>query len=285
MVAAFAISLAGLYMTWVRGSIGGLAQHLGSTLNAALIMLCAVMALRYAVARDFTTHRRWALRLFLVVSASWFYRVVFFLSLVLNGGPFGFDPTTFQGPFLTFMSFAQYLVPLAVLEIYLRTTDRGGAARRIAMAAGLSVLTLAMGAGILAVTLSIWLPSLKKAYDSRTSIAETLSATIAARGVDAAAKQYQGIKAARTSTYNLDESELNTLGYQLIKDGKVKEAIRIFQLNAEAYPQSSNAFDSLGEAYRDDGNVPEAVANYQKAVQLKPKNGNALAMLRKLNAS
>ncbi len=284
MVAALVISVAGLYMTWIRGSIGDLSQRLGSTLGAVLIILFAVMAVRYAIARDFKTHRRWALRLFMVVSASWFYRVGFFLSLILNGGPFGFDPTTFQGPFLTFMSFAQYLVPLAVLETYLRTTDRGGAPRRLAMATGLFVLTLAMGAGILAVTLSIWLPSLKKAYDRRISIAETLSATITTRGVDAAARQYHDIRAAHPKTYNLDESELNTLGYQLIKGGKVKEAIRVFQLNTEAYPRSSNAFDSLGEAYRDGGNKPEAVASYQKAVVLKPKNGNALAMLRKLDA-
>ncbi len=53
---------------------------------AALIMLCAAMALRSALARDFKTHRRWALRLYLVVSASLFIRAVLFLSLFLNRG-------------------------------------------------------------------------------------------------------------------------------------------------------------------------------------------------------
>ena len=193
-VTAFSISIAGLYMMWFRGTVGDLPQHLGQSLDAVLIMLCAAMALRYALARDFKTHRRWALRLFMVVSASLFIRAGIFLSFVLNHGPFGFNQTTFSGPFLTFMSFAQYLVPLAVLEIYLRTQDRAGASGRFAMAAGLFVLTLVMGAGIVAVTMATFLPNIKRAYDSRKSIAETLSATIASNGIDQATKQYHLIK-------------------------------------------------------------------------------------------
>jgi uncharacterized membrane protein len=284
MMTAVTVSLAGLYMTWVRGSVGDLSQHLGSSLMAVLIMLCAAMALRYALARDFKTHRRWALRLYLVVSASLFIRAGIFLSLFLNHGPFGFDPQTFTGPFLTFMTFAQYLLPLAVLEIYLRAQDRPGALRRIATAGVLLVLTLAMGAGIFAVTMAVWLPQVKAAYDPRKSIAEALSATIASSGIDPVAKQYHELKAAEPATYNFDEDELNTLGYQLIRAKKFKEAICILELNVEAYPQSSNVYDSLGEAYMDDGNKPQAIANYQKSLQLNPKNHNAVLMLQKLNA-
>ena len=284
VVTAFAISLAGLYMTWIRGSVGDLVQHLGSSLMAVLIMVCAVMALRYALARDFKTHRRWALRLYVVVSASLFIRAGFFLSVLLNHGPFGFDPATFSGPFLTFMIFAQYLVPLSVLEIYLRTQDRGGAAGRFAMATGLFVLSVGLGAGIFAVTMGAWLPSIKRAYDQRKSIAETLSATIASRGIDDATKQYRNFKTAAPATYNFDEDELNTLGYQLIQRKKLAEAIRIFQLNVEAYPQSSNVYDSLGEAYMDDGKKSEAIANYKRSLAMNPKNRNAVSMLQRLNS-
>jgi len=284
VVTAFTISLAGLYMMWIRGSVGDLSQHLGTSLMAVLIMLCAAMALRYALARDFKTHRRWALRLYLVVSASLFIRAGLFLSFILNHGPFGFDPATFTGPFLTFISFAQYLVPLAVLEIYFRTQERARATGRFAMAAGLLVLTVAMGAGIFAVTLAVWVPQVKAAYDPRKSIAETLSATIASSGIDQAARQYHDLKTAEPATYNFDEGELNSLGYQLIGSKKFKEGIRIFQLNVEAYPQSGNVYDSLAEAYMGDGNKPQAIANYQKSLQLKPKNRGAAEMLRKLNA-
>src|ERR1700686_5181328 len=283
-VTAFAISLAGLYMTWIRTSVGDLSQHIGSSLMAILIMLFAVMALRYALVRDFKTHRRWALRLYLEVSASLFIRAGLFLSFILNRGPFGFDPVTLRGPFLTFIIFAQYLVPLAVLEIYLRTRERAGVAARLGMAAGLVVLTLALGGGIFAVTMATWVPSIKRAYDSRKSIAEILSATLETSGVDEAVKQYHDFKASASAGYNFDENELNTLGYGLIRSKKFADATRILQLNVDAYPQSSNVYDSLAEAYMDDGNKPLAIANYQKSLQLNPKNGGAVKMLQKLDA-
>jgi tetratricopeptide (TPR) repeat protein len=182
------------------------------------------------------------------------------------------------------MGFAQYLCPLAVLELYLRTQGRPGAPRRIAMAAGLSGLTVAMGAGILAVTMALWVPQIKAAYDSRKSIAETLSRTIVSSGIDGAAKQYHDLKAAQPATYNFDENELNNLGYELVRANKFKEAIRIFQLNIEAYPQSSNVYDSLAEAYMDEGDKPQAIANYQKSLQLNPHNRNAVQTLQKLGA-
>jgi hypothetical protein len=281
MLAALGVSAAGVYMTW-RGSVGDVSQHIGGSLNALLIWWFAGMALRYAMARDFKTHRRWALRLFLVVSAAWFFRIVVFLWLFVFKGPVGFDATTFRGPFITVMSFGQYLVPLGVLELYLRTQDRPGAFRRMATAAVLLVVTVGMAVGILAVTMAAWVPEVKAAFDSRKSIAETLSLTIASGGLDEAVKQYRELKAAAPATYNFDEDELNGLGYRLMQGKKYKEAILIFQLNVEAYPQSTNVYDSLGEAYMDDGDKPRAIANYQKSLELNPKNGNAVEMLQKL---
>jgi tetratricopeptide (TPR) repeat protein len=273
-----------LYLTWIgRNLVGGFAAHIAVDLNAVLIMLFAVMAWRYARARDFTTHRRWALRLFLVVNGVWFFRLGLTLWLFINKGPVGFDPTTFTGPFVTILAFAQTLAPLAVLEVYLRAQARGSAPSRVATAAGLSALTVVMGVGVFSATMALWLPRISQAYDGRTSIAETLSATIASSGIDAAIRQYRDLKAAKPANYNFDEDELNALGYQLLRANKFKEAIRILQLNVDAYPQSSNVYDSLGEAYMDDGDKPQSIANYQKSLRLNPNNGNGLKMLKKLN--
>jgi tetratricopeptide (TPR) repeat protein len=92
------------------------------------------------------------------------------------------------------------------------------------------------------------------------------------------------MKTAEPATYNFDEPELNSLGYKLLRTRKFKEAIRIFQLNIEAYPQSSNVYDSLGEAYMNDGDKPRAIANYQRSLELNPKNRGAVEMIRKLSA-
>lgn len=155
---AFIMSLGGLYLVWVRGTVGDLSQHIAISLNAVLIMLCAAMTLRSALAYELDAHRRWALRLFLVVGGVWFFRVGLMLWVLLNQGPAGFDPKTFQGPFLTFWAFGQYLLPLSVLELYLRARDRGRAPARFAMAVGLFVLTVAMGVGIVVAAMGLWLP-------------------------------------------------------------------------------------------------------------------------------
>ena len=283
ILTAFTVSLAGLYLMWMRGTVGDLSQHLGTSLMALLIMLCAVLALRYALARDFTAHRRWALRLYFVVSASLFIRAGLFLSLLANHGPFGFDPSTFTGPFLTFISFAQYLVPLAILELYFRVRQRSGAFGRMAIAVLLFVLTLGMAGGVFGVTASIWAPAVKAALDGRKSIAETLSRTIAMNGIDAAVGQYHQLKAeAWAGAYNFDEAELNSLGYELLRARRSKDAVRIFELNIEAYPNSANVYDSLGEGYANDGDRARAIANYQKSLELNAKNHNAVVMLEKL---
>jgi ATPase subunit of ABC transporter with duplicated ATPase domains len=69
-----------------------------------------------------------------------------------------------------------------------------------------------------------WMPTGNATYDTRKSIAATLSATIASSGFDEAAKQYQDLRAAGPATYNFDEDEPNTLGYELIRANKFKHA-------------------------------------------------------------
>jgi hypothetical protein len=284
VLSAFTQAITGIYLTVSgRRMVGDLTQHVLSVAGALLIIFCAVAALRFAMKRDFTTHRRWALRLFLVASASWFFRIGFFLTLVVFG-PIGFDPTTFTGPLLTFWSLAQYLLPLGVLELYLLAQKHPDAMRRMATAAVMFVLTLAMGAGIGAVAMASWAPRVKAGLDPRRSVAQTLSTTIASSGMDAAMKQYRELKAAAPTAYNFDESELNNLGYRFVRKNKFKEAIRIFQMNVEAYPKSANTYDSLAEGYMDNGENALAIANYQKSLQLNPNNRNAEVMLQKLKA-
>ncbi len=158
ILGAVAGSVFGLYMIWTRGSVGAPIQHIGTSLDGILIMVFAVIAVRFAVARNIVRHRRWALRLFMAVSAVWFFRIGLMAWIILNGGPVGFDPETFTGPFLIFLSFGQYLVPLAILELYLRTQDSAGAAGRFTMAGFLLLATLVMGVGIFGATMGMWLP-------------------------------------------------------------------------------------------------------------------------------
>ena len=161
LVAAAVLSVGGLAMVWLRGGmLGDLPQHLGVSLNGLLILAFAAIAWRHARARRFDLHRRWALRLFLAVSGVWFFRVGLMFWLVVNRGPAGFDPDSFTGPFLSFLSFAQYLLPLGVLEIYFRLQRRPRPRGQLAMAAALGALTLMMAVGTAGASIMLWLPHL-----------------------------------------------------------------------------------------------------------------------------
>ncbi|MEO7983585.1 MAG: hypothetical protein ABI688_05860 [Bacteroidota bacterium] len=65
-----------------------------------------------------------------------------------------------------------------------------------------------------------------------------------------------------------DEHELNNLGYLLLKQEKKKEALKIFQVNANLYPESANVISSLGEGYYETGDNKKAVAFLEKALEL-----------------
>lgn len=160
LASAAIASVTGLFMVWTRNTAGDLSQHLGISLNALLILGFAGLALHHARTRRFDVHRLWALRLFIAVNGVWFFRVGLMFWIVANHGPVGFDPKTFTGPFLTFLSFATYIVPLTVLELYFRAQRSRHALGELAMAAGLACVTLAMAVGIAAAFALLWLPYL-----------------------------------------------------------------------------------------------------------------------------
>ena len=163
MVAALVMAVSGLYLVLSgRHLVGDLSQHLAIIVNAVLILLCAGMTWRLALRGDFAAHLAWALRLFLVVNGVWFFRIGLMLSFIVYGGPFGFDPDSFQGPFLTFLGIAQYALPLAVLQLYLVMQKRGDAAGRLATATLITLLTAATGLGIFGAVMGMWLPKVTR---------------------------------------------------------------------------------------------------------------------------
>ena len=160
IASAFGIAFGSMYLMWVRGAVGDLSQHIGSTLNAILLVVFAVIALRHARSRNLAAHRQWALRLFMVMNGVWFFRLGLLLWLMIHQQPVGFDPKTFTGPFLTFLVYAQTLLPLAALELYFRAQRSDVAARKWLAAAIIAVLALATAGGIVGATMGLWLPRL-----------------------------------------------------------------------------------------------------------------------------
>ncbi|MFY8092773.1 MAG: DUF2306 domain-containing protein [Niveispirillum sp.] len=160
MVAAAILSLGGIGLILWRGTVGSTLMHVGTSLNGVVILICAGIAWMLARQRRFDAHRRWALRLFLAVSGVWFFRIMFMMWMLIFQAPVGFDPKTFTGPLPETLSFAQYLLPLAVLQLYFHAMDRGGPVMRLGTAGLLTVLALLTAGGIFGATMGMWLPRL-----------------------------------------------------------------------------------------------------------------------------
>lgn len=148
LVTVIALSLSGFYLVWVRGTSPSTIDGISTSINGLLILTFAALAYHYARARNIVVHRRWAMRLYLVSNAQWFLRVGVFGYFVINR-MLGTE-AAFSDPFLRFWTFGCYLVPLLVLEIYLRAKDSGSAFHKGAVAGALVVLTLMMSVGIVA---------------------------------------------------------------------------------------------------------------------------------------
>jgi len=118
----------------------------------------------------------------------------------------------------------------------------------------------------------------------KLSLHQTLSmaklySSIMEKGTGAATELYYTM---RKNKVNISESEMNNLGYQLLGMKKAKEAIEIFKLNVEAYPEAFNVYDSLGEAYMINGDDSLAIQNYKKSLDLNPQNTNAELMIKRI---
>ena len=117
------------------------------------------------------------------------------------------------------------------------------------------------------------------------SASEEIEAVLRQSGAEAARARFQEIRTQLAGAYYIDEREFNALGYKLLRnENKPREAVAVFEMNAEAFPQSWNVWDSLAEAYMWAlGDRDKAAEYYQKSVDLNPGNQSAKDNLSRLN--
>ncbi|PWH82560.1 serine hydrolase [Algibacter marinivivus] len=114
----------------------------------------------------------------------------------------------------------------------------------------------------------------------KKSVADEFYSVIEEKGIEAGIASYNKIKDLKK--YDLNESNMNAMGYKLMRSDKVEEASKVFKLIIEAFPNSSNAYDSYGEALMNLGKKDLAIKNYRKSVELNPNNQNGIDFLKKL---
>ncbi|MBN1967899.1 MAG: tetratricopeptide repeat protein [Candidatus Delongbacteria bacterium] len=86
----------------------------------------------------------------------------------------------------------------------------------------------------------------------------------------------------KSSEYDLSESGINSFGYQIMSQGLKEDALKIFKLNTELYPEGFNTFDSYGECLLELGDKENAIIAYRKSLELNPENKNAEKVLMKI---
>jgi Predicted membrane protein (DUF2306) len=149
-------AVSGLYLSWVSDARMSNTGAIGITFNGLLILLFAPLAWFYARQRNWRMHRRFAVHAFMLVSGVWFFRLALMAWFILNQGPLG-NSDHLDGPADIGLSFACYLLPMALAELYFwaeRKTRWAQWGAAIAIFLGNAL----MAVGIVAATMFMWWP-------------------------------------------------------------------------------------------------------------------------------
>ena len=148
----------GLYLTWIGGLRLSNLGAIGISVNGILIVVVALKAWQAARVRAFAQHKRWALHAFMLVSGVWSFRLGLMAWFVINRGPNG-NTAKLDGPFDLFWSFACYLLPMAMVELYLHADRANSSWRKWLCASVITLLSLLMALGIVAAYNFMWFPA------------------------------------------------------------------------------------------------------------------------------
>lgn len=103
---------------------------------------------------------------------------------------------------------------------------------------------------------------------SKPSIKNMVAEKIFSENIDQAIAHYKQLKANHLSDYNFAEAELNVLGYALLNEKRTDDALAIFKLNTEQFPNSANPYDSYADALLAKGDTLKALENYKKCFKM-----------------
>lgn len=101
-------------------------------------------------------------------------------------------------------------------------------------------------------------------------------------GIEKALAYYNEFKLKNKNEQLFSENGMNGMGYSYLNKKEYENAIKLFEMNVESFPDSWNVYDSLGEAYLAIGNKEKAIENYKKSIELNPDNENGKKILKEM---
>jgi hypothetical protein len=150
-------ALSGLLLTWGSNARMSNFGSIGISLNGVLILLIAPFAWWAAAKRKFVLHQRIAMHAFILVNGVWFFRLFLMGWYIANQGPLG-NTETLDGPADIVLSFACYLLPMAIAEFVYWAQRQARTAVHILASVLMWVSNLALLLGIAAAAWLMWLP-------------------------------------------------------------------------------------------------------------------------------
>lgn len=102
----------------------------------------------------------------------------------------------------------------------------------------------------------------------KASIGDLVYEEYQENGIDAAMEKYEEIKMENPDEYHWDEWELNRIGYDLMEEGDMEAAERVFRYNMEAYPEAANPYDSYADYLIEQGDTEQAREYLQKSIAI-----------------
>ena len=82
---------------------------------------------------------------------------------------------------------------------------------------------------------------------------------IRTEGADKGEEIFSQVRKVYPDTLFFSENDMNLLGYEFMFQDRLDEAIVVFRLNIEAYPNAWNVYDSMGEAYMHNNKKEKAI--------------------------
>ena len=123
---------------------------------------------------------------------------------------------------------------------------------------------------------------LRKIYDGWQFPRDPNTGAVAG-GLKGVEEHYRKLSSRLGYTILVPEALMNQVGYTLLGQNNMEEALAAFKLNVERYPASANVYDSLAEAYERGGKLDLALPNYQKAHELGVRTGDPNTQIYKTN--
>jgi len=109
------------------------------------------------------------------------------------------------------------------------------------------------------------------------TLAEEMTVAYEKGGIDSAFATYDDLRARfyGRNSYDFGEAGLVEFADVLRQKGQIPDAVRVFEKNAELFPQSLRALEGVASAYEATNQKDKAIATYKKMLAIDPQNRNA----------